>query len=199
MIRKDEDVRELCKRFAFRSDDPSQVQELIEQDLPRFLELFISRSREYGDDNKFVLGSRGQFADMWRKFGKLKTGIWEGNETQLTSESVDEILMDLLGHCFLTLQCRRKEGLAAEGAFRGEDVPEPKEEEDEFSLQELQREVSRHYSSTPLYILNTLTKEQMLKIIRHAQATSRPRDWDRIMKGDRDGQPNYDLAEDDLP
>jgi hypothetical protein len=46
---------------------------------------------------------KGQFADIWRKIGKLKTALWDGRPDQLVSEDVDEVIRDLIGHCFITL------------------------------------------------------------------------------------------------
>ena len=40
---------------------------------------------------------------------KLRTGMWDGDEHLLTSESVDEILLDMIGHCFLTLRMRSRD------------------------------------------------------------------------------------------
>jgi hypothetical protein len=88
---------------------PRQIQEMIQHELPTFMDLFLTRSLEYGDSAS-DLGPRGQFSDMYRKMIKLKTGMWEGKEEQLTSETVDEILLDLIGHCFLALQQRRLAG-----------------------------------------------------------------------------------------
>lgn len=201
---------ELTSTIQYTNQDPSQVRELIEHDLPRFLDLFLTRSREYGDDNKFVLGSRGQFADMWRKFGKLKTGIWEGKEAQLTSEGVDEILVDLIGHCFLTLQCRRHEGIEGKG-FRGEDVDtfqgeEPKKDLDVstdysyWSSEALFMELGRRHMSLPRAVVKTLTPGQVVAILKEGETKGDERDWDRIVGAERrahDGQPNYELAGED--
>lgn len=89
--------------------DGSETQELRDillVHIPEFLHLFIRKNKEYGE-NAQTLGPRGQFSDMYRKMIKLKTGMWDGEEEKLTSESVDEILMDLIGHCLLTLRMRR--------------------------------------------------------------------------------------------
>lgn len=48
-----------------------------------------------------VLGEAGQFAEIWRKVWKLKKSMWDGEE--LTFEQKEEILQDLIGHCFLAL------------------------------------------------------------------------------------------------
>src|SRR3546814_15738351 len=72
--------------------------------MPEWLRLFSEKNREYGDNAK-VLGLKGQFSDMWRKLGKLKSALWDDKE--LKFEGADEIMMDPLGHLFLTLQMMR--------------------------------------------------------------------------------------------
>lgn len=201
------DVVEEAYHIQYTNQDPDQVIELIEQDLPRFMSLFISKSREYGDSNKFVLGSRGQFADMWRKFGKLKTGMWEGKEDQLTSESVDEILLDLIGHCFLTLQCRR-----AEATTDFDTAEEGKAEIDldvlkstvpayeHWSSEALFLELGRRHLSLPRAVAQALTAEQVIGILYQGDTNGTQRDWDRIVSAESrayDGQPNYELAGED--
>lgn len=90
------------------NDCPQQVRDIIEHHLPVWLDLFQMKSREYGDA-AFDLGARAQFVDMNRKFVKLRQGIWDGREDLLTTEGIDEILLDLIGHAFLTLEMRRRE------------------------------------------------------------------------------------------
>lgn len=93
---------------TFPHDTSHQVQQVTE-DFREFIQLFDQKNREYGSENAFVLGSAGQFADIWRKIGKLKTALWDKKPEQLTSEGTEEIIHDLMGHLFLTLQCLRKE------------------------------------------------------------------------------------------
>lgn len=77
-----------------------QARRIMEQHLPKWRELFLQRNADYGD-NADYLGAAGQFADIWRKIRKLKKGMWDGEP--LTGEQIDEILLDLIGHCFLSL------------------------------------------------------------------------------------------------
>lgn len=65
-------------------------------------ELFIRKSRDYGKTGD-TLGARGQFADMWRKFGKIKHQVWDHPERVVHFEGVEEILKDLIGHSILFL------------------------------------------------------------------------------------------------
>ena len=70
--------------------------------LPKVLELFLNKNKDYGDDfDEFKLGAKGQFVDLWRKVGKLKKALWDGKP--LVGEQVPEIMMDLIGHLLLAL------------------------------------------------------------------------------------------------
>lgn len=90
----------------YNADCPQQVKDIIDEHMPVWLDLFQMKSREYGEA-AFELGAKAQFVDMNRKFVKLKAALWE--EKELTTEGIDEILLDLIGHCFLTLEMRRRE------------------------------------------------------------------------------------------
>jgi hypothetical protein len=57
-----------------------------------------------------VLGVAGQFAEIWRKIWKLKKAMWDGNV--LAFEQPREVLLDLIGHCFLAIDMLdRKAGM----------------------------------------------------------------------------------------
>lgn len=90
--------------------DSSELIEIMTEHLPAWAELFARKNSEYQDNagTAFTLGERGQFSDMYRKMMKLKAAMWDGNESQLVSEGVDEIIKDLIGHCFLTLTMRAR-------------------------------------------------------------------------------------------
>lgn len=63
--------------------------------------LFVRRNKEYGD-SAVNLGPKGQFSDIHRKVMKLKNIIWdEMVAPEDITESPEEILMDLIGHCLL--------------------------------------------------------------------------------------------------
>lgn len=160
--------------------DLNQVGEVV-RDFADFLRLFEARSREYGD-HAFVLGARGQFADMSRKMGKLKKGIWDGDHDSLTSEDAYEIVSDLLGHCFLTLQCLRKEGVSRRkerGAMESGTV-------------------SSHYSGTAIWDPNTADQTETEEkddprtpLTRLEQATAELRAAERAVRAH-----NYETRQD---
>jgi hypothetical protein len=76
-----------------------------------FIEQFLEKNKDYtskpmpgfpeGFENADVLGIQGQFAELWRKIWKLRKSLWEGEE--LVGEQPREVLMDLIGHCFLAI------------------------------------------------------------------------------------------------
>jgi len=80
---------------------------ILDQILPEFVGRFAVASLHYGDGNADNLGPAGQFADIWRKIGPLRRALWEGQD--LTREEPEEICMDLIGHCLLTIGMLRRE------------------------------------------------------------------------------------------
>lgn len=76
--------------------------------VPMTIRHFKSKQKDYSGGPAFMLlGVRGQFSDLNRKFWKLYRALWEGES--LEGEQPEEILMDFVGHCFLTLYCLRAE------------------------------------------------------------------------------------------
>lgn len=84
-----------------------RAREILEQLLPEFAGRFAQAALHYGDNNADNLGPAGQFADIWRKIGPLRRALWDGEE--LTRESAEVILFDLIGHCLLTIGMLRRE------------------------------------------------------------------------------------------
>ncbi len=91
-------------------EDSVELQNIVTHHLPIWLKQFAKKNEEYQDDagTAFVLGEKGQFSDIYRKVMKLKRAIWDGKH--LNTEPVEEILLDFIGHCFLTLEMRRLRG-----------------------------------------------------------------------------------------
>jgi hypothetical protein len=90
-------------------NDTPELRAIITEHFPAWATLFASKNSEYGSGSAFELGQRGQFSDIYRKIIKLKRAMWDEDESVLTTEGVDEILMDMIGHCFLTLEMRSRE------------------------------------------------------------------------------------------
>lgn len=90
--------------------DSQAFQRIVCGHLAEWVAKFRAKNRDYsgaGAEPHQVLGVQGQFADIWRKIWKLKKALWDGQE--LAQEQPEEILHDLIGHCFLTLDLLREE------------------------------------------------------------------------------------------
>jgi hypothetical protein len=69
---------------------------------------FIKKQMDYGDSAN-DLGMEGQYAELHRKIGKLRRAMWEG--FPLVNEGLEEVLMDLVGHCFLAMMYNDNPGI----------------------------------------------------------------------------------------
>lgn len=85
------------------------IQDILGPDRPGLLQdwvaLFVKKQADYGDSAD-DLGAPGQYAELHRKMGKLKRALWDGKV--LEGEQPDEVLFDLIGHCFLAIRHLRK-------------------------------------------------------------------------------------------
>ena len=112
-------------------DDP-QTQEariILKYILPPALNLFLAKNKDYdipGINIAQELGTRGQWADMYRKIAKLKQSMWEKNGEGLEFETAEQVLYDLLGHVLLALKFLAEEG----GVTWEEDDFDPDDEND---------------------------------------------------------------------
>jgi hypothetical protein len=70
---------------------------LIEQ----WIQQFIYKNKDY-QDGADDLGAPGQYAEIHRKIRKLKKAMWDGEP--LSGEPAREVLLDLIGHCFLAIK-----------------------------------------------------------------------------------------------
>lgn len=84
--------------------------------LQGWAELFMEKQQDYGDRGN-DLGIPGQYAEMSRKFIKLRKAMWEGKP--LVGEPVHEVIQDLIGHCFLTLKYLEDNNFGGKGDVRG--------------------------------------------------------------------------------
>lgn len=87
---------------------PQEAYDIINNEIaPEALEFFQGKQTDYNTHGFQMLGSRGQFSDINRKFWKLYRALWEGES--LEGEQPIEICMDLIGHALLTIYCLRDE------------------------------------------------------------------------------------------
>lgn len=85
--------------------DSDELRSIALDLMPEWLQLFADKNKDYGAGSSFELGIRGQYSDIHRKMIKLKRSMWEGED--LGFEDEDEIIMDLIGHLFLTLHMKK--------------------------------------------------------------------------------------------
>lgn len=69
------------------------------------------RKRPDYDDAFELLGSKGQFSDIWRKVAKLKRSIWD--EIPLKGEQPEQIAKEIIPHCLILIYLLREEALPA--------------------------------------------------------------------------------------
>lgn len=58
--------------------------------------LTSKKHSDYGDSTWRVYGLKMRFADIWRKFARLESLIWDNNKQKVGDESVRDTLLDLL-------------------------------------------------------------------------------------------------------
>lgn len=98
-----ERVREDAVTYEIRNIPNDQAQRIVQEVLPKVLELYLNKSKDY-DGNVMAqlnLGPKASFVDLWRKVGKLKGALWD--DRKMVGEQADEILMDLVGHVLIIL------------------------------------------------------------------------------------------------
>lgn len=95
-------ARGKTEEIVIQIDNPpsDQAAVILFRLMTNWVQEFMSKNADYGDTSA-QLGAAGQYAELWRKVGKLKGPLWDGKE--LNHEQADEIVRDLIGHCFLTL------------------------------------------------------------------------------------------------
>lgn len=94
-----------------QKSEQDAYQIIATQIIPEVIQLFSEKTKSYPANGSFqFLGSRGQFSDINRKFWKLKAMLWDETlPIQGQGEPVEEVLMDLIGHCLLTIYCLRED------------------------------------------------------------------------------------------
>lgn len=90
-----------CQRFETEESKLSDVDYIINVLLPSIEKKMRNDAEHYGETNHHELGLKGQFADMYRKILPLKRAMWD--DIPLIREQPREIVLDLIGHCLLTL------------------------------------------------------------------------------------------------
>ena len=63
--------------------------------LNEMLSLTMLKHNDYGDDSVFSLGMKMRFADIFKKYQRIKSIIWDEKEVKVSDETVKDTLLDL--------------------------------------------------------------------------------------------------------
>ena len=94
------------RQYPVLTMDQHRIMEFVDEWFGEFLKKnadYQHQTFSTGD----ILGAGGQYAELVRKVFKLHGPMWENK--QLNYEQADEIIRDLIGHCFLALLYLEKE------------------------------------------------------------------------------------------
>lgn len=95
---------------------------ILEKIVPQVVDRFMMKSADYRDAWK-LLGAKGQFSDINRKFWKLYNAIWL--DKNLVGEQPAECVEDIIGHCLLLLLILREESPPERPDFSSPERPVP--------------------------------------------------------------------------
>ncbi|HEY7418507.1 MAG TPA: hypothetical protein VH593_25225 [Ktedonobacteraceae bacterium] len=89
---------------------------------PAAIEAFRKKAEDHsGAPHFMLLGAKGQFAEINKKFWKLYNAIWQDRD--LRGEQPYEIVQDLIGHCLLMLWCLEDDKPVQGRMFKGMWIP----------------------------------------------------------------------------
>lgn len=69
---------------------------------------FVEKNNIYGEPDVDDLGAQGQYADMHRKWKRIRKSLWEGQPWPEGGETLEEVLMEFIGHILLTIDFTRE-------------------------------------------------------------------------------------------
>jgi len=90
--------------------------------VPEWAQLFLQKNAGYGEMHR-DLGEAAQYVDIHRKVMKLRRALWEGKD--IGPESTEEVIKDLIGHLFLTLELIRNTEMTADENHNAEQQTSP--------------------------------------------------------------------------
>lgn len=85
---------------AFLHTPEGDAKKITDHLVPEWRHHFLRKNAGYGNMHQ-DLGVKAQYVDMHRKVRKLKRALWDLQD--IGDESPREVLLDLIGHCFLTI------------------------------------------------------------------------------------------------
>jgi len=67
------------------------------------LEKTLSKHSDYGGDTVFTLGMKMRFADIYRKYCRIKSIVWDEKEIKVSDETVRDTLIDLANYSVIAI------------------------------------------------------------------------------------------------
>jgi hypothetical protein len=87
----------------------SDIRRVVKEEIAEeVLEFWLLKNEGYGEQ-LFDFDVRAQAMEINRKNGKIKRALWDG-EGLVAGESLEEVLFDMIGHCYITIARLRLEG-----------------------------------------------------------------------------------------
>ena len=77
--------------------------------LEEMKKISFPKHSDYGDDTVFRYGMKMRFADIWRKFARLESLIWNENVSKNKEETIRDTLLDLAVYSIIALIVYDKE------------------------------------------------------------------------------------------
>lgn len=96
----------------------NEAMDIINRIFPQWLDLFLEKQADYGESSD-DLGMKGDFADMHRKWKKLRRSMWEDIPLRDPNETTRKVLLDMIGHCFRAIHHGDTRGWLEDGFGSG--------------------------------------------------------------------------------
>jgi len=71
--------------------------------LEEALAITTKKHNDYGNSTWNKYGLKMRFADIWRKFARLESLVWNNNKAMVKDESVRDTLLDLLVYSVMAI------------------------------------------------------------------------------------------------
>lgn len=88
-------------RLEIDNPPTEEAYQILMNVLPGVLSKFLTKNQDYQNFGLAHLGAKAHFVGIWRKVGKLRRGLWDGEA--LAGEQVSEVMSDIIGHVLLAL------------------------------------------------------------------------------------------------
>jgi hypothetical protein len=83
--------------------DNREYKQKFEAIQKEMLDLTMSKHSDYGDDSVFEMGMKMRFADIHRKYQRLKALMWYDRVIEVDSETLKDTLLDLANYAVIAI------------------------------------------------------------------------------------------------